>query len=201
MSEVQSIQDLNTLLEVDRSLYEVEGLRVKVPYYDTEIKTRLEYLQYSKIYVGYELLSPFISRKVKHVIEEVPFDRDLLLSIRELIKECASRDNTDFSSEGNDPSWYTLGDKALGVKVNGILVGFRVYSIVDDVLKLCLAYVHPDYRGQGMYSSLLSESLNIAIRNNCSKILVSTDATDQPMHAILKGYGFKAKTSTWVGLG
>ena len=45
-------------------------------------------------------------------------------------------------------------------ELNGLIIGFVGYAIVKGKARLKSDFVHPDYRGQGIYSTLFVERLN-----------------------------------------
>lgn len=196
--EVKDMDSLASFLSTDKSMYGVSTLRVKTPYNDDKVSEKLISLGYSEVYHAYEVYAPFNFKTAKHEVVRTHVTAEILSGIRDLMVECCARDNTEFSAEGVDPSWYTLGTDVLAVLVGGKLAGFRVYSINGATMKLWMAYVYPEYRRQGIYSSLLQYVLAVAHGSGVAKVSVSTDVTEQPMHGILKKFNFIPVTRTWV---
>jgi ribosomal protein S18 acetylase RimI-like enzyme len=77
------------------------------------------------------------------------------------------------------------------VIVENLTHGQRPYAVIENVI------THPDYRKQGYASRILSAAREIAVQNNCYKIMLMTSAkTESTLHFYRRaGYNSNDKTA------
>lgn len=131
--------------------------------------------------------------------------RDML---KRLVKDCSSRMPYEFDKTGRDPGWFFLGERVLllkntelkgGIGKKNNYIGFVSYTLVDHkTVKVWLAYTREDYRGEKVFSTLISHLQRLCSSMGIEEIQIATDTTEQnTMNEILLHKGFKLKSRTY----
>ncbi len=104
----------------------------------------------------------------------------------------------------SDPNHYILLGIADGQPVSSCVLvvienlthGQKPYAVIENVI------THPDYRGRGYASAVLSAAKDIAVGRGCYKIMLMTGAKDKGTLNFYKRAGFNADDKTafvmWV---
>ncbi len=74
----------------------------------------------------------------------------------------------------------------------------RPYILIENVV------THPDYRNKGCAGSCLSYAKDIALKNNCYKMMLMTGSKDPATHRFYEKNGFSSKDKTayalWINM-
>ncbi|NOU80620.1 GNAT family N-acetyltransferase [Paenibacillus sp. LMG 31459] len=233
-AKVSSIHELTQFTERDYSQYAIKNKRISVPVeildHGESVYTVLN--EFDAVYNHYSLnildFNPHIGTRpneeeiivLPNLLRETadflgaffyyPRSQAIVMAqvaryITFLMRECSQRDPREFSKEGIDPSWYTLGDTLIvSIEKSDFsdaiwVTGFQTIEVLEDgTLKLWLAYVVPDYRKTGVYEALLAKAADWAKSKDCHKLSIATDTTDSNvMNYLLTSRGFKLDSVTF----
>ena len=94
-----------------------------------------------------------------------------------------------------------LDDNCIGYYVDSGLGGFVTYKIIEQKLVIGLVGVFPEYQGKKISQKLLYYIQNVAIKNNCSEICVSTQGKNiKAINAYIKSGFFIGDIKHWYYL-
>lgn len=94
-----------------------------------------------------------------------------------------------------------LDDNCIGYYVEGSLGGFITYKILEQKLIIGLVGVFPEYQGKKISQNLLHYIENVAVKNNCSEIYVSTQGKNiKAVNAYIKSGFFIQDIKHWYYL-
>lgn len=94
-----------------------------------------------------------------------------------------------------------LDDNCIGYYTEGSLGGFVTYKILEQKLIIGLLGVFPEYQGKRISQNLLHFIENVAIKNNCNEIYVSTQGKNtKAINAYIKSGFFIGDIKHWYYL-
>lgn len=94
-----------------------------------------------------------------------------------------------------------LDDNCIGYYTEGALGGFVTYKIIEQKLIIGLVGVFPQYQGRKISQNLLHYVENVAIKNNCNEIYVSTQGKNiKAINAYIKSGFFIDDIKHWYYL-
>ena len=76
------------------------------------------------------------------------------------------------------------------ITVPNLTQGLRAYCLIENVV------THNDYRGNGYASKLLQHAKELAIKNNCYKIMLMTGSKEQSILSFYEKAGFNRQDKT-----
>ena len=79
----------------------------------------------------------------------------------------------------------------LGTRIDGQLVGYIAFSLIEDEMEILNLAVHPNYRKQKLASALLDRAFVICRVRGVKKSFLDVKESNDPAIAMYKKYGYE----------